>query len=82
MTSRGIRSAPMGLIEDLHQIRFRVSAGRRCRAYSKRAIQPVFSPRRVHRTDAAFCYRRRTFRSLCDCMFVGHTGEQREYKSG
>ena len=30
----------------------------------------IIRPRRMHRIDAAYCYRCRTFRGLCVCVFV------------
>jgi len=34
-----------------------------------------FRPHRRHRTDAAYCCRRRAFRGPCVCLSVRHTGE-------
>jgi len=51
------------------------------------ATEIIIRPHRMHRTDAAYCYRRRTFRGLCVCMCWAHrwackTAEQIETPLG
>ena len=55
--------------------RRKAPCGIACRLSEPHITVVIIRPHRTHCTDAAYYHRRRTFRGLCICVYVGHTGE-------